>query len=42
MGDIPKEIKYRHILNCYKADPDYGQGVADALGIPLKEVPGIK
>jgi catalase len=42
MGDIPKEIKYRHIVNCCKADPDYGKGVADALGIPLKDVPGIK
>jgi catalase len=39
MGDIPREIKIRHIGNCLKADPDYGKGVADALGIPLSEVP---
>jgi catalase len=37
MGDAPKEIKVRHIGNCLKADPAYGKGVADALGIPLSE-----
>jgi catalase len=39
MGDAPREIKLRHIGNCMKADRAYGKGVADALGIPLKEVP---
>ncbi|NQT39379.1 MAG: catalase, partial [Planctomycetes bacterium] len=39
MGDAPKEIKIRHISNCLKADPAYGKGVADALGIPLGELP---
>jgi len=39
MGDAPKEIKIRHIGNCVKADPDYGKGVADALGIPHSEIP---
>jgi catalase len=38
MGDIPREIKIRHIQNCLKADETYGKGVADALGIPLSEV----
>ncbi len=38
MGDAPREIKIRHIGNCLKADPAYGKGVADALGIPLNEV----
>jgi catalase len=37
MGDASKEIKIRHIGNCMKADPAYGKGVADALGIPLSE-----
>lgn len=37
MGDAPKEIKLRHIGNCYKADPAYGEGVARALGLPVKE-----
>ncbi|HOH51980.1 MAG TPA: catalase, partial [Candidatus Hydrogenedentes bacterium] len=39
LGDAPREIKVRHIGNCLKADPAYGKGVADALGIPLSEVP---
>jgi catalase len=39
MGDAPREIKIRHIGNCLKADPAYGKGVAEALGIPLSEVP---
>ena len=38
MGDAPREIKIRHIGNCMKADKAYGQGVADALGIPVSEV----
>jgi catalase len=39
MGDAPKEVKVRHIGNCLKADPAYGEGVAKALGIALSEVP---
>lgn len=38
MGDAPKMIKVRHIGNCLKADPAYGKGVAEALGISLTEV----
>lgn len=33
MGDAPKEIKLRHVGNCRKADPAYGEGVAKALGL---------
>ncbi len=39
MGDAPREIKVRHISNCMKADPDYGKGVAEAIGIDLSEIP---
>ncbi|MFA5572544.1 MAG: catalase [Candidatus Bathyarchaeia archaeon] len=39
MGDAPLEIKLRHAGNCFKADPAYGKGVANALGISLPEVP---
>ena len=39
MGDAPKKVKVRHIGNCFKADADYGKGVAKALGIPMSEVP---
>ncbi len=38
MGDAPREIKIRHIGNCAKADPAYGEGVAKALEIPMSEV----
>ncbi|MCX6094915.1 MAG: catalase [Candidatus Bipolaricaulota bacterium] len=38
LGDAPREVKIRHIGNCFKADPAYGKGVAAALGIPLSEV----
>ena len=38
LGDAPEFIKVRHIGNCLKADPAYGKGVADALGISLDKV----
>jgi len=38
MGDIPEEIRIRHIRNCMRADSAYGKGAADALGISLNEV----
>ena len=31
-------IKIRHIKHCLQADPAYGQGIANALEIPLQEV----
>ncbi len=33
MGDAPDYIKQRHIDNCSKADPAYGEGVKKALGM---------
>ena len=38
MGDAPKEIKLRHIGNCMKADPAYGEGVVKALGISMDKL----
>ena len=38
MGDAPDEIKIRHIGNCLKADPAYGEGVARVLGVGMNEV----
>lgn len=38
MGDAPKEVKIRHIANCMKADNEYGEGVAKALGIGTEEL----
>ncbi|MGE0580823.1 MAG: catalase [Steroidobacteraceae bacterium] len=39
IGDAPRDIQLRHIGHCLQADPAYGKGVADALGIPIGEVP---
>jgi catalase len=39
IGSAPREIQIRHIGNCLKADPAYGKGVADALGILLNDLP---
>jgi len=33
MGDARQHIKERHIANCRRADPAYGEGVARALGL---------
>lgn len=35
MDGVPEFIKMRHIENCSKADPAYGEGVAKAMGINL-------
>lgn len=35
MGDAAEFVKFRHIRNCNACDPDYGAGVAAALGIDL-------
>lgn len=35
--DQPEFIKIRHIGNCDKADPEYGAGVAKAMGINPEE-----
>ncbi|MDP8207274.1 MAG: catalase [Candidatus Electryonea clarkiae] len=39
MGDAPKAIKIKHIINCFKADSDYGEGVAKAIGISMNDIP---
>ena len=33
MGYAEIFIKQRHIRNCHRADPSYGEGVAKALGL---------
>ena len=38
MGDATLQVKHRHIYNCFHADPDYGRGVAQALGIDIDSV----
>jgi catalase len=39
IGGAPRNIQLRHIGHCLKADPAYGKGIADALGISLAELP---
>jgi catalase len=38
IGGAEQFIQERHIGNCYKADPAYGKGVADALDIDINTV----
>lgn len=38
IGEAPRAIQVRHIRHCLKADPAYGNGIADALGIALDEI----
>lgn len=38
VGQAQKFIQVRHIRNCFKADPAYGEGVAKALGLTMDEV----
>jgi catalase len=38
MAGVSKDVQIRHIKNCLKADPAYGEGVAQALDIPMSEV----
>jgi catalase len=33
MGDAKLHIKQRHVANCTRADPAYGAGVAESLGL---------
>ena len=37
-GSTEKFIQMRQIRNCFKADPDYGEGVAKALNLTMEEV----
>ena len=34
MRPVPREIQERAIKNFYKADPEYGEGIAKVLGMP--------
>ncbi|MCH9695232.1 MAG: catalase [Gammaproteobacteria bacterium] len=38
IGGAPRDIQLRHIRHCIKADPQYGEGVAAALGIDNDEI----
>jgi len=38
IGGASLEVQKRHITNCYKATPSYGEGVAKALGLSLDDI----
>ncbi|MBL1214254.1 MAG: catalase [Ignavibacteriae bacterium] len=38
MSGTEKFIQERHVKNCYKADAAYGEGVAKALGLSMKDI----
>lgn len=38
MAGVPEAIRIRHANNCMLADPTYGQGIANALEIPLNKI----
>lgn len=38
VGGAEQFIQERHALNCYRADPAYGKGVADALGLDMDAI----
>jgi catalase len=38
IGGASHEIQIRHIRHCLNADPAYGNGIADGLGIALTNV----
>jgi catalase len=33
MASVPRDIQLRQIEHFWKADPDYGNGVAEGLGV---------
>jgi catalase len=37
MKGASQQVLERHVANCAKADPAYGRGVAEALGISVRE-----
>ncbi|TCS42702.1 catalase [Reinekea marinisedimentorum] len=38
VGGASVEIQKRHIVNCYRADPAYAEGVAKALGLSMTDI----
>jgi catalase len=37
MQGVPERIQVRQLVHFYKADPDYGRGVAGKLGLDMKK-----
>ncbi len=41
MTGVPKRVQLRQLVHFYRADPEYGAGVAAGLGIALSNVEGL-
>lgn len=41
MEGVPERIKVRQIVHCYKADPAYGRGVAEKLGLAIEQISAL-
>jgi len=39
MHEVPVEIVERWIAHCYKADPEYGNGLAARMGLSASALP---
>jgi catalase len=42
LSQTPRNIQERQLCHFFRADPAYGEGVANALGIPVQELAGVK
>ena len=38
IGPVTDNVKLRHCAHCYKADPEYGMRLTEALGLDVEEV----
>ena len=42
MGGVPVEIVKRQIVHFYRADPAYGKGVAQRMGVSIGDIPKLE
>ncbi|MFA6664244.1 MAG: catalase-related domain-containing protein [Lachnospiraceae bacterium] len=38
IAPVTENIKYRHAVHCYKADPEYGERATKAMGLDMNKV----
>ena len=41
IASVTKNVQYRHAVHCYLADPEYGERMAEALGLALDTVKSL-
>ena len=42
MSSVPAEIQMRQLCHFFRADPNYGMGIARGLGIDLSGMPNMQ